>query len=159
MHKLAAQDADGKRDVVFIVHGRNVALKESVARLVEKLGIEVVILHERESRGRMILEKFAGEASRVGFAIILLTADDEGALAGRPHNPRARQNVVFEFGYFVGKLGPQRVAALVEPDIELPSDVEGLVYVQVDSVASQSWRIEVAKEMRAAGLRIDLNKL
>lgn len=150
---------------VFIVHGRNHGLKEAAARLVERLGYEPVILHEKPNLGRTVIEKFEQEAD-AAFAIILLTADDEGRL----RNPsgeepaelavRARQNVVWEFGYFSGALGRAKVAALVLDDqLEQPSDVQGIVYIRVDSVEDMAWRLALAKEMRSAGLDVDLNVL
>lgn len=144
---------------IFIVHGRDIAAKDSVARLVDRLGFDPIVLHERENRGRTILEKFLAEAADAAFAIVLLTSDDYGNLQGAtPLNPRARQNVVLEFGYFVGLLGRSRVVALVSDGVELPSDLQGLLYVRF-SPSADDWKMELAREMRAAGLAIDLNRL
>ena len=88
---------------------------------------------------------------------MLLTGDDTGGLNGGEHQARARQNVVFELGYFFGKLGRSRVAVLYEPGVELPSDVSGLLYVEVDQ--GGGWQYRLGKELRAAGIAADLNKL
>jgi len=143
---------------VFIVHGHDDLLKTSVARLVEKLNLESVILHEQRNKGKTIIEKFEVNAD-VGFAIVLLTPDDMGYKASTPDRTeyRARQNVVLELGYFFGKLGRERVCALVKGDIEKPSDIDGIVYVVVDS--HDAWKTEIAKEMKAAGMSVDLNHL
>jgi predicted nucleotide-binding protein len=144
---------------VFIVHGREITLKDAVARHVERLGFVAVVLHERENRGRTVLEKLVGEASDAAFAVVLLTPDDEGGLRGSGRfSPRARQNVVLEYGYFVGLLGRSRVAALLYEDVEIPSDLQGLLYIKFDS-GSDDWKMSLAREMRAAGLPIDLNSL
>lgn len=149
---------------VFIVHGREHGLKEATARLVERLGYEAVILHERPNRGRTVIEKFEQEAN-AAFAVVLLTPDDEGRLRaeGDKSNElvaRARQNVVWEFGYFSGALGRARVAALVaDGELEQPSDLQGVIYIPVATVEDMGWRIALAREMRAAGLDVDLNKL
>lgn len=143
---------------VFIVHGRADGLKQTVARAVHKLtGTEPIILHEQADMGRTIIEKFEDHASEVGFAVVLLTGDDTGGLSGGDQRARARQNVVFELGYFFGKLGRSRVAVLYEPGVELPSDVSGLLYIEVD--ASGGWQYRLGKELRAAGIEADLNKL
>lgn len=145
-------------DKVFIVHGRDNETKETVARFVEKLGLTPIILHEQPNGGKTIIEKF-GTFSEVGFAIILLTPDDKGYLASDSDaiKSRARQNVIFEQGYFIGKLGRERVVALVRGDIELPSDVSGIMYVGIDDYGA--WKLYLAKEMKNLGYAIDLNLL
>ena len=144
---------------VFIVHGHDNEAKEKVARFVEKLNIEVIILDEQSSKGRTIIEKFEAHANEVRFAIVLLTSDDIGSLAGETTEPkpRARQNVILELGYFMGKLGRERVRVLYEEGVELPSDIHGIVYVPMDS--SDGWQLKLAKEMNHAGLPIDPNDL
>ena len=146
-------------DEVFIVHGHDDEAKETVARFVENFGIEATILHERANRGQTIPEKFEEHASEAGFAIILLTPDDVGASKGARDKlkPRARQNVVLELGYFWGSLGRGRVCVLHKGGVELPSDMQGLLYVPMNS--PDEWQLPLAREMKQAGLPIDLNKL
>ena len=146
-------------DEVFIVHGHDDEAKEMVARFVENLGIEATILHEQANRGQTIPEKFEEHAGEVGFAIILLTPDDVGASQDEANNlkPRARQNVVLELGYFWGRLGRERVCVLYKEGVELPSDIHGILYVPMDS--SNGWQLQLAKEMKQAGLPVDLNRL
>ena len=100
---------------VFVVHGRDNGAKDTVARLLTKLGLQPVVLNEQPNEGRTIIEKFEYHALRVGFAIVLLTPDDVGSLQDESSEsqPRARQNVVFELGYFIGKLGR-------DPDVRSP---------------------------------------
>lgn len=143
---------------IFIVHGHDEAAKESVARFVEKLGIEAIILHEQPNAGRTIIEKFE-DHSNVGFAIVLLTPDDIGAPKDRTNEtkPRARQNVILELGYFMGKLGRGRVCALYKEGVEIPSDYQGVLYIPMDSAGA--WRMALAKEIKNAGIDVDLNKL
>ena len=147
-------------DEIFIVHGRDDEAKETVARFVEKLGLKATILHEKPSSSLTIIEKIEKYSGSAGFAIVLLTPDDIGALKDSPddeRNPRARQNVVFELGYFMGKLGRKRVCPLFKDELERPSDVDGIVYVPMDG--SNGWQLKLAREMKQAGLPIDLNKL
>ena len=144
---------------VFIVHGHDDEAKVTVARFVENLGIEATILHEQANRGQTIPEKFEEHAGDAGFAIILLTPDDVGASQDEANNlkPRARQNVVLELGYFWGRLGRERVCVLYKEGVELPSDIHGILYVPMDS--SNGWQLQLAKEMKQAGLPVDLNRL
>ena len=143
---------------VFIVHGHDHGRLQTVARFLERLELTVIILHERPSKGATIIEKLEthGQAS---FAVILLTPDDVGAVATEPGKlkPRARQNVVLELGYFLGRLGRRRVAALVSKGVELPSDYSGVVYIPLDDQVA--WQFHLAKELKAAGLPIKADAL
>lgn len=143
---------------VFIVHGHDDAAKQAVARFVEKIGLEAIILHEQASSGKTIVEKIEAN-SNVGFAIVLYTPCDEGRPKGEENQlkPRARQNVIFEHGYLIGKIGRKNVCHLFKSGVETPSDIEGLVYAQMD--AGDGWKYTVAKEMKACGYDIDLNKI
>lgn len=121
---------------VFIVHGHDESAKQSAARFVEKFGLKAIILHEMTDGGKTIIEKVE-ESSGVAYAIILHTADDVGSgkaehAAGGALRGRSRQNVVFEHGYFVGKLGRGHMTALLKGDVEIPSDLQGIVYTKMD---------------------------
>jgi hypothetical protein len=144
-------------DKVFLVHGTNEGIKQGVARFIEHLGLHVTILHEQPNLGRTLIEKFEQEGE-TGFAVIVLTGDDVGAPAGKPDElkRRARQNVILECGYFIGKVGRNRVAVVNEEGLELPSDLLGIAYVPIDNQGG--WKLILAREMRAAGLEVDLNK-
>jgi predicted nucleotide-binding protein len=140
----------------FVVHGHDQSAKESVARFLERLGIEAVILHEQATGGRTIVEKLE-HYSDVAFAVVLLTPDDVGGVkdaAPDKLESRARQNVILELGYFVGKLSRKHVCALYKGPLELPSDYFGVGYVSLDDTG---WRIELGKELRAAGFKVDMN--
>jgi predicted nucleotide-binding protein len=144
---------------VFIVHGHDQGVKETVARFVEKLGLEPVILHEQPNEGRTVIDKFEDHAE-ADYAIVLFTPDDTGHPAKKPDEakPRARQNVVLELGYFMGKLSRKKVALLqVGDDIEIPSDYAGVLYLPLDGAGA--WKFLLAKEMSACGLSIDMNKI
>lgn len=143
---------------VFIVHGHNHGVKEAVARFLERLGLDPVILHEKPNAGRTIIEKFSDYAD-VQFAVVLLTADDEGRVRGSSGDPalRARQNVVLELGYFLGKLGRARVCALYEAGVEIPSDYQGVLFVELDK--SDRWRFDLVRELRGAGFEVDANRI
>jgi predicted nucleotide-binding protein len=138
------------------VHGHDNEVKQTVARYLEKLGIEVTILHEKASSGNTIIEKFERN-SDVAYAVVLMTPDDVGAVKDQREqlNYRARQNVIFELGYFMGKLDRKRVCALLKGDIERPSDYDGIIYIALDP--ADGWKLLLAKEMKEAGLNIDLN--
>lgn len=142
---------------VFIVHGRDNEAKQEVARFIERLGLEAIILHEQVSRSHTIIEKIE-EYSNVGYAVVIYTPCDDGRLKGeKEFRSRARQNVVFEHGFLMGKIGRKNVCALVKGDIETPNDISGVIYENMDS--SGAWKLSIAKELKAAGYQIDLNSI
>lgn len=141
---------------VFIVHGRDDLAKTDVARFVERLGFEAIILHEQANSGQTIIEKIEAHTN-VGFAVVLYTPCDIGGFANEHQRSRARQNVVFEHGYLIGKLGRHNVSALVKGDVEIPNDISGVVYVPLDHHGA--WRVALAKELRTAGYSVDMNRV
>lgn len=141
---------------VFIVHGHDDGARETVARFLERLGLEAIILHEQANQGRTIIEKVIAHGD-VGFAVVLLTPDDEGCAKGGIPQQRPRQNVLLELGYFIGRLGRDKVCALKQGEMELPSDFAGVVWEIMDS--SGGWKQALARELEAAGHSIDWNKI
>ena len=140
---------------IFLVHGHDREMKETTARLLEKLKLDVVIMDEKANRGKTLIEKLEDLASDVGYAVVLMTADDEGNAKGKSPKPRARQNVIIELGYFIGKLGRDRVCVLYADGVDPPSDFKGVAYHPIDS--GKAWRYEVANELDEAGYSIDTN--
>lgn len=141
---------------VFVVHGHDGDALHAVARYVEKLEFKATILHEQPNRGRTIIEKFEAY-SGVGFVIVLLTPDDVGGKVGEESHPRARQNVLLEWGFFIGKVGRSRVLALKKGVLELPSDILGIAWQELDDHGG--WKIKLAQELQAAGYEIDWTKV
>jgi len=144
---------------VFIVHGRNTEIKETVSRFLEKLGLEPIILHEQPNAGKTIIEKFL-EYADVSFAIILMTPDDTGGLIGESfenQKPRARQNVILELGFFLGRIGRERTCIIFDQSVEVSSDYDGVLYVPFDNEGA--WQLKLAKEMKNAQLPFDMNAL
>lgn len=142
---------------VFVVHGHDDGLKETVARFLTKLDLEPIILHELPNRGRTIIEKFEAYAD-VAFAVVLFTPDDVGHPAGKADEskPRARQNVVLELGFFMAALGRDKVCVLYKSGVDVPSDYSGVLYEELD--AKGAWRFRLALEIKSAGIEIDLNR-
>lgn len=143
---------------VFLVHGHDEEARQAVARLITKLDLNPVILLEQPNAGRTIIEKIEDGSDIVGYAVVLLTPDDVGYPKDKPDEKqlRARQNVLLELGYFMGKVGRSRVCAL-NKGVELPSDIHGVVYIEMDDAGG--WKLQLAREMKEAGISIDLNKL
>lgn len=144
---------------VFIVHGHDDLARSEVARFIEKLNLTAIILHEQASSGKTIIEKIE-EFSNVGFGIVLYTPCDVGTTKENKDSKdklqfRARQNVVFEHGYLIGKIGRNNVCALVKDQIEIPNDISGVVYIPMDY--HKAWQVAVAKELRNSGYDIDMN--
>jgi predicted nucleotide-binding protein len=163
LHELPTADEQGAipalpgiPKTVFLVHGHDEGAREAVARFIAKIGLEPIILHEQPNRGQTVIEKVEANGG-VGFAVVILTPDDFGCKAGEPQQPRARQNVLLELGYFIGRLGRAKVCALKRGQIELPSDFIGVVYQEYDD--GGAWRIALSKELQAAGFDVDWNKV
>lgn len=152
----AKPDQPTSEKSVFLVHGHDTAAQQMVARFLEKLQLEPIILSEKPAKGQTIIEKLEAH-SRVAFAVVLLTPDDEGGKVGaEERRPRARQNVILELGYFLGSAGRTRVAALYDISVELPSDYRGVEYIELD--AGAGWKLKLARELHAAGLPVDMNR-
>jgi len=141
---------------VFIIHGRDGEARETVAHVLGSIGFEPIILHEQANRGRTVIEKVEAN-SEVGFAVVLLTPDDAGkAMDASELEPRARQNVLLELGYFMARLGRDKVCALMKGRVEIPSDFAGVVWERMDE--NGGWKQTLARELQAAGHAIDWNK-
>lgn len=156
--KNTAIKEENDKTQVFIVHGHDETAKVKTARFIEKLGFKPIILHEQASGGNTIIEKIE-EYSNVGFGVVLYTPCDMGAVktSSPVYRDRARQNVVFEHGYLIGKIGRKNVCALVKGDIETPNDISGVVYIKMDD--ADAWQMHLAREMKKSGYAIDLNAL
>ncbi len=146
------------KEKVFIVHGHDEEAKSKTARFIEKLGFSPIILHEQASSSKTIIEKIE-EYSNVGFGIILYTPCDIGGKKNEKPilKSRARQNVVFEHGFLIGKIGRSNVCALVKDNVETPNDISGVVYIKMDEY--NAWQFQIAKELKKAGYEFDMNKV
>jgi len=144
-----------EKNKVFIVHGHDNETKQEVARFIESIGLEAIILHEQASRSMTIIEKIEHYSCEANFAIVLYTPCDKGRGVKEtkvPARDRARQNVVFEHGYLMAKIGRGNICALVKGEIETPSDISGVVYTPLDS--NGGWKIELTKELKACGYKV-----
>ncbi|MGO8893608.1 MAG: TIR domain-containing protein [Streptosporangiaceae bacterium] len=141
---------------IFIVHGSDTLRAESVARTVDNAtGRKTIILREQANLGRTLMEKFEQHAAEASYAIIVLTADDKGCRADETDTrPRGRQNVILEMGYFYALLGRDRVSVLLQPGVEKPSDMDGIVYITFDD--NGAWKTELFRQLRHAGFSIGL---
>ena len=137
---------------VFVVHGRNEQAKGAVVNYLARLGLEPIVLHEQPSMGRHLLTKFVETAELATFAVVIMSADDVGGSVGEPTRARARQNVILELGYFLSHLGQASVCALVAPDLETPSDFDGIVYIKIDE--ADHWKRELRRELVAARMPV-----
>lgn len=156
--KTDEKDVAQVNNKVFIVHGHDNEAKQEMARTLEKAGFEAIILHEQADGGDTIIEKIE-RYTDVAFAVVLYTECDYGRAKEKEPSEdkfRARQNVVFEHGYLIGKLSRKKVCAIVKGNIETPGDISGVVYTPMDE--NGAWKVSLAKNMRDAGLLIDFNQ-
>jgi len=149
---------------IFIVHGHDDSMKNDVARVITTLGFEPVILHEQPDEGMTVIEKFEKYSMECAYAIVLLSPDDIGQQKDVDPSDgkyRARQNVILELGFFVGKIGRKRVLALLKNDstgnLEVPSDLAGLVHTLYES--SGGWKIKLGQGLKSCGYEVDFNRI
>lgn len=148
---VIASPGPGSGNSVFVVHGHDKARRDEVELLLHKLELTPIILQDKPSKGNTMIEKFEEHADEIGFAIALFTADDKGrANNERKYNPRARQNVIFELGYFYARLERRNTAVLLDSAIEIPSDIQGIVRIQF---SNPQWKAELVREFKAANLK------
>ncbi len=139
---------------VFIVHGHDGEARETVARFLQNIGFTPVILNQEANQGRTIIEKIEAH-SDVGFAVVLLTPDDLGqARTENDLQPRARQNVLLELGYFMALLGRSKVCVLRKGEVSVPSDFAGVVWEEMDSAGG--WKLKLARELQVAGHTVNM---
>jgi len=146
---------ESKSDRVFIVHGHDQRAVDQIEILVHRFGLTPIILSNEPNRGNTLIEKFE-DHSKVGFGIVLLTPDDVGCLATKAPaglQARARQNVIWEWGYLAAKLGRPNVICLYKTGVELPSDLHGLVTIHVSDEVREK-EAEIRRELVAAGYDI-----
>ncbi|VVE43314.1 hypothetical protein PIN31115_04246 [Pandoraea iniqua] len=141
---------------VFVVHGHDVAALQSVARFLERLEFKAIILHEQANQGRTVIEKVVAHGN-VGFAVVIMSPDDVGHAVGGTPEPRARQNVLLELGFFLGRLGRERVCTLKRGTLDIPSDFAGVVWEAMND--DGAWKMALGRELEAAGYEIDWNKV
>ncbi|TDV88011.1 putative nucleotide-binding protein [Halomonas alkaliantarctica] len=145
---------------VFVVHGHDEVAKTNLEIFLGEIGLTPIVLHRQADGGLTIIEKFE-KHSDVGYAFILLTPDEVAYLANEDALPdeerrkelRARPNVVFEFGYFVGKLGRSRTCCLYTGDVALPSDVSGMIYKKYNS-SIEEVAYGIIKDLKAVGYQL-----
>jgi len=145
---------------IFIVHGHDHTKVTELENFVRNIGYEPIVLFKETDTGETIIEKIEKYSNQAIYAIVLYTKCDEGYPAGKDSQkkPRARQNVVFEHGYLMAKLGRNRVCAILSDDsIETPGDISGIIYKLFDE--NSAWKYQIAKSMKEVGINIDLNKI
>jgi predicted nucleotide-binding protein len=144
---------------VFIVYGHDVEAREQLELLLRRMKLEPVILQNLPIGGQTIIEKLETNLD-VRYACVLLTPDDEGHPTDQPKEkkPRARQNVVLELGMFLVRLGRKRVAILHKSNLELPSDINGLIYIKFNKRVDEV-KERLGAELQEAGFPINIKDL
>jgi len=124
-----------------------------VQLLLTRAGVSNLVLHERPDLVRTIIDKLTQEGKNANYAIALFSPDDPGPNG----NMRARQNVILEVGYFMGLIGKERIRILVKEDIEIPSDLSGILYEKYEKTGN--WKLKILKELQAVGIFVDLGSV
>jgi predicted nucleotide-binding protein len=158
MQAITMEGSNPQSADIFVVHGHDTAARSAVELFLERQNLNPIILSEQPGRGATVIEKLERHGA-VEFAVVILTGDDRGrAMSDPTEQPRARQNVILELGYFLGRLQRHRVVALYEEGVELPSDYKGVEYIRF-SPSDAEWKTKLAKELEAAGYAIDWSKV
>lgn len=142
---------------VFIVHGRDHYFRDSLVYLLKNLDFEPIVLQDEPSKSLTIIEKLERDTGQIGFSFVLYTSDDLGHLPGDAEKSRARQNVVFEHGLLIGLLGRERTCAIIKGDLEIPSDIQGMIYENIQDIKTDA--LKIARVLKEAGYEIDGTKL
>jgi len=142
---------------IFIVHGRDAHFKDTLVDILKKMDFEPVVLQDEPSKSLTIIEKLERDTDQIGFGFVLYTPDDKGHLISDNPRNRARQNVIFEHGLLIGLLGRKRTCAIVNGDIEVPSDIKGMLYENITDIRKES--LKIAKVLKEAGYKVDLSRL
>lgn len=157
-HEIIKEKQLGTKNV-FIVHGHDTNRLEALENFVRKIGFKPIVLFKEADDGKTIIEKIESFSEDVCYCLVLYTKCDIGYSANDENNkkPRARQNVIFEHGYMIGHLGRKYVSAILEDsNIEIPGDINGVVYIPMDTEGA--WKFRIAKNMKSVGIEVDLNK-
>jgi hypothetical protein len=165
LHSKGGEKREVDPHLVFVVHGRDEKVRDDVELFLRRIGLKPIILFREVSGGKVVIEKFEHYAGKVGYALVLLTPEDIGYLKPEYNGgtkgadeERARQNVVFEMGFFFSQLGRGKVAALQKGHVSKPSDIDGIVYIPMKD-GDMEWKVTLAKEMLAAGLSVEMSKI
>ena len=129
---------------IFIIHGQDETSNSQLKAIIQEFGLHPIVLEEEPARGLTIIERLEKEGQEAGYAFVLLTPDDDG---------RPRQNVVLEYGMFATKLGRDRTCLLRKDKTELPSDMQGITYIQFERNLSEI-KHRIGRELIAAGFNI-----
>ena len=140
-------------DEIFVVHGHDEEMKDDVEQFILDIGLKPIIFHKALNHSRSIIQKL-NDLSNVNFVIILLSGDDYGYSRYTNHENaklRARQNVIFEMGFFLGKIGQNRTFSLFKSseNFEFPSDLAGVLYEPYD--ANGNWKVKLIEEIKLVG--------
>ncbi len=135
---------------VFVIHGRDTVTRDRIVAILAGLRLIPIVLEREATSGRTIIE-LVEQFSEVHYAVAIMTADDVGTLADAADSlaPRARQNVIFEIGYLMARLGRERIMIMRE-DVEIPSDLSGIRSVDL-SLPDEEIRTALMRDFQGLG--------
>lgn len=140
------------RENVFIIHGRNEAKWRELKDIVKsqfRLN-PIVLMEEPEIGSETVIEKFERHAETCSYAIALFTPDDEVTSGGETYL-QARPNVIYELGWFCGRLGRPGVMLLLQTGTTLFSDFGGIIRKEFSKNISEK-TAEIRASLVAAGI-------
>jgi predicted nucleotide-binding protein len=142
---------------IFIVHGHDLHARDSLVDVLRRLKFEPIVLADEPGKSRTIIEQLENNTLNIGFGFIIYSPDDIGRSKAGMDKPRTRQNVVFEHGLLIGLLKRERTCALLLGELEEPSDIKGMLYVQVNDIKGEG--LKIARVLKDAGYLVDISAL
>lgn len=143
---------------IFVVHGHDTAALEQLELVLRRLGLDPYILQNNDGQSRTLIEALEQQIYKdAAFGIVLMTPDDYGYAKTKgeaDRQPRARQNVILELGMVLASLGRQRMVLLKKGALELPTDVNGVIYLEFNDHVKEV-AVKLATRMKGAGIEID----
>jgi predicted nucleotide-binding protein len=154
--KMMEDMGESNRPKVLMIHGRNEEKNFAVADFLKKLDLDLINSPDELDSGFNLIEQFEKNSS-VDFAVILLTGDDIVYPKGKSKEPKPRpaQNVIFEFGFLIGRLKKNLICGLYEEGLDLPSEYERNIFIPYDK--GGLWKLLLARAMKTAKIDVDMN--
>jgi predicted nucleotide-binding protein len=137
---------------VFVIHGRDETNQLRLSKLIrEDFRLMPIVLLDKPGRSAPTIDKFEHHAQTCSYAIALFTADDRVTTKTGEEYWQPRPNVIFETGWFVGRLGKERVLILLQEGVKNYSDFDGVNRIQFRDDVEDKFRA-IQAELKASGL-------
>lgn len=154
----SSRSSAAERTKIFVVHGHDQVALEQLELVLRRLHLDPYILQNNDGQSRTLIEALEQQIYKeAAFGIVLLTPDDYGypkSKTDADRQPRTRQNVILELGMVLASLGRDRMVLLKKGALEIPTDVNGVIYLEFNEHVKEV-AVKLATRMKGAGIPID----